>query len=165
MPIDGNKFQILRWPFIKMRLRPWRLLGRQRPIVEQLSERWKPTVLLILEKQSPALCRTCPFHPTIACRGYAMSGNGSHGREGERLPLLPNHLWNGITGLLPQKPMEYLMAPLHLLMGNMPLATLSEHSLSGSLPLGRNLPLVISHTTTPAAPQPSLGMKLPHHSH
>ena len=77
MPVDGNKFKILRWPFIKMRLRPPRLLGRQRPIVEQPLERWKPntplvlgrhrltapqllwrqkpTVLLILERQSPAV--------------------------------------------------------------------------------------------------------------
>ena len=77
MAIDRNKFQISRWPFIKMRLRPLRPLRRQRPIVEQplqrqnpaaplvlerqrltapqLLQRQKPTVLLILEKQSPAV--------------------------------------------------------------------------------------------------------------
>ena len=76
-----------------------------------------------IRKSRVPLCRTCPFHPTIACRGYATSGNGSQGRGGKRPPLLPNHTWNGTAGL-PPGVHGVLMGPFHLLTGNMPLATL-----------------------------------------
>ena len=40
-----------------------------------------------------------------------MSGNRSHGRGGERPPLLLNCLWNGIAGLPTRRPCGILMAP------------------------------------------------------
>ena len=52
-----------------------------------------------------------------------MSGDRSHRRRGERLPLLPCHLWNSLTGLSPRS-LWGTDGSLHLLIGNMPLATL-----------------------------------------
>ena len=54
------------------------------------------------------------------------------------------------------------MAPLHLLMENMPLATLLN--IPSQVSSTREEPtLVASHATTPAAPGPSLGTKQCHH--
>ena len=87
-----------------------------------------------------------------------MSGNRTHGRGGERPPLLPNCLWNGTTGL-PLEGRGILMGPLNLLMGNMPFATLLNISPTASSTREEST-LVISHATTPAAPRPSPGTKL-----
>ena len=94
----------------------------------------KPAVLLILEKWSPTVQNMAVpsnNHMQRVC-------NRSHGRGGERPPLLPNCLWNGIAGLPPEAH-GALISHLHSLMGyswllfwTFPLRC---------LPLGRNLPL------------------------
>ena len=90
-----------------------------------------------------------------------MSGNGSHGRRGERPPLLPNCLWNGTVGLPPGS-MGVLMGPLHLLTGNMSLATLLNIPPQVSSTREEST-LVISCATTTVAPGTSLGTKQQHY--
>ena len=84
------------------------------------------------------LCQTGQLHPTIPCQGHVMSGDRSHRRGGERLPLLPCCLGNSLTGLPPRSPWG-TDGPLHLLMGNVPLATLPNIPPRYS-PLNTNLP-------------------------
>ena len=126
---------------------------------------------IIMEGRSPLycwhlkggvlLCRTCLLHPTITCWGYAMSGNGSHGRGREKPPLLPSHLWKGTAGLPPRSPWG-TNGPLQLLTRNISLATLLAIHTQVSYTREEST-LVISHATTPGAPRPSLGTKWWHH--
>ena len=110
-----------------------------------------------IRKAETRLCGTCPFYPTITCRGYATSGNGSHERGGERPSLLPNHLLNGTVALAP-KCIGVLMGPLHLLTGNISFTTLLNIPPQVSSTREEST-LVISSTTTPVAPRPSSGTK------
>ena len=89
-----------------------------------------------------------------------MSGKVGHRGGGERLPILPSHLWDGPTGL-PPRSLRVLMCPLHLLMGNISLATLlaippNANHQGGIHPCD----FLFNH---PVAPTPSPGSKQWHH--
>ena len=156
IPIDahwhGNRFWILRWPFVKMRLRPQRLLGRQRPIVEQPSDRQKPTILLDI-RDRVLLCRHSPVpsnnHMQRVCNVWKQK---PWKRRGENCLSFPTCLWSGIAGLPPGSPWG-TNGPLHLLMGNMLLASLLNIPPQVSSTTEEST-LVIPHATTPVAPGP-----------
>ena len=145
-------------------------LGKQRPNTPLTLGRQRPTVPLLLQRRNH--CTNDIRKVESHCAKHACSIQQLHAEgmqhleteaikeEGKRMPLLPSHLWNSIIGLS-HRSHGVLMGPSN---------TPGKHALATLL----NIPpvsstweestLVVSHSTTPMAPGPSLRTKWWHPS-